>query len=730
MIRRCPVRILLALVCVALLTPVVRAQEEAEVADVPKIVELKAGFDGRFKVGCWAPFEITLEGGHTPATDDVELIVVDGDGVPSRVQTPPKEPVSVGAHEKVVVKFFAKVGQLTSGATVNFRRESANTIPQPPITRRFESFPGILPNSSRLILTLGGPFSSFEATHFENRDVAVVNLPNASALPSEWFGLEGVDAVVIATGGDEIDPLLLTASPQLDALEQWVRMGGTLVLSVGRHGERLLGGDSPLARFAPGKFESIVARVPSASLETFANSSDPIEGAEGRFLIDVTRLADASGKVVAYAGAGPRNLPLVVRSPRGFGQIVFVACDLDRAPLVTWPGRMSLADQLLSRSAFGTERTEEAAGGEVTTLGFVDLSGQLRGALDQFAGVRVVPFWLVALLAVAYIACIGPLDYYVVRRFFGRMEATWITFAVTVIAFSAGTYLLAYGLKGSTLRVNRVELVDVDVESRGVRGTSFSNLFSPASAAYDLSLDPAGAVSGMNTPRTLFSWLGLPGDGFGGMNPASASMPMFTVPYDFAPKLDALAGVPIAVWSTKPFVGRWWAEADSPIKADLSDDGRLVGTLECRFEAPLENAVLIYDTWAYPLGKLEPGRVIDIGKDLDPQTVETYLRQVTVRGDREFAPPFEQTSFDVPRIVEIMSCHELAGGRGYTGLDGTYQEFVDLSKLVRDGRAILIGHRPKAATRLVCDGQPLDDPAGQAWTFYRFVFPVAKAAAP
>jgi hypothetical protein len=588
----------------------------------------------------------------------------------------------------------------------------------------------MLPTSSRLILTLGAPFASFEPAHFENRDVAVVDLPGVSALPEEWWGLEGVDAVVVATGADEIDPLLLTASPNLDALEQWVRLGGTLVLSVGHNGERLLAADAPLARLAPGKFESVVARVPSASLETFANSSDPIEGAEGRFLVEVTRLADASGKVLAYAGAGPRNLPLAVRWPRGFGQIVFVACDLERAPIATWPGRLSLADQLLGRSAFGTGRTEEVAGGEVSTLGFVDLSGQLRGALDQFAGVRVVPFWLVALLAVAYIACIGPLDYYVVRRFFGRMEATWITFAVTVVAFSAGTYLLAYGLKGSSLRANRVELVDFDAESRAVRGTSWSNLFSPASAAYDLSLDPAGAVNGMSAPRTIFSWLGLPGDGFGGMNPASASMPMFTVPYDFSPKLDALAGVPIAVWSTKPFVGRWWAEADPPIKADLSDDGRLVGTLECRFDAPLENAVLIYDTWAYPLHKLEPGQLIDIGKDVDPQTVETYLRQVTVRGDREYAPPFEQTSFDVPRIVEIMSCHELAGGRGYTGLDGTYQEFVDLSKLVRDGRAILIGRRPKAATRLVCDGQPLDDPAGQAWTFYRFVFPVAKTAAP
>ncbi|MEX2113991.1 MAG: hypothetical protein WD845_12445, partial [Pirellulales bacterium] len=541
-----------------------------------------------------------------------------------------------------------------------------------------------------------------------------------------WWGLEGVDAVMLATGADQVDPRLTNDSPQLAALDQWVRMGGTLVLSAGRHAEQVLAAGSPLARLAPGTFTEVVARVPSGSLEAFANSSDPIDGPAGRFLLDVARLADARGKVVAYAGTGPGNLPLVVRSPHGFGEVVFAAFDLERPPLATWPGRLSLVDQLLGRNAFGTKKTDETVGGQVSTLGFVDLSGQLRGALDQFAGVRLVPFWLVALLAVVYIACIGPLDYFIVRRWFGRMEATWITFALTVLAFSGGAYLLAYALKGNELRANRVDLVDFDAESRLVRGTSWANLFSPASEGYDLSLDPAGAAAGLGAPRSLFSWMGLPGEGFGGMNPASASMPMFTVPYDFSPRLDALHGVPIAVWSTRPFVGRWWADASPPIDAQLTDEGRLAGTIESRLAAPLENAVLIYDTWAYPLHKLEPGQRIDVGNEIDPQTVETYLRQVTVRGDRDFSPAYDQSSFDVPRIVEVMSCHQLAGGRAYTGLDGTYQEFVDLSSLVRDGRAILIGRQPISATRLICDGQPLDDAQGQRWTFFRFVFPVAR----
>ena len=104
------------------------------------------------------------------------------------------------------------------------------------------------------------------------------------------------------------------------------------------------------------------------------------------------------------------------------------------------------------------------------------------------------------------------------------------------------------------------------------------------------------------------------------MNPKRASMPSFTLPYDFSGELDRLERVPIAVWSSKPFVGRWWAESQPPIEADLRDEGNLTGTLTCHFDVPLADCVLIYDTWAYPLRTLEPGQRIDIDENrFDPQ---------------------------------------------------------------------------------------------------------------
>ena len=56
------------------------------------------------------------------------------------------------------------------------------------------------------------------------------------------------------------------------------------------------------------------------------------------------------------------------------------------------------------------EAAKEQGTGQVTHLGFDDLSGQLRGALDQYAGATRVAFSWIAAILVLYIAIIGPGD--------------------------------------------------------------------------------------------------------------------------------------------------------------------------------------------------------------------------------------------------------------------------------------------------------------------------------
>ncbi|MBI3836813.1 MAG: hypothetical protein HY288_02615, partial [Planctomycetia bacterium] len=491
---------------------------------------MRIGFAGHFKVGYWTPVEVTIEGGNQPVVGQVELIVLDGDAVPSRVRPPEAEPMTFPAGEKISVPLYAKVGQLKSDVTVSLRSGDILLASRRFRTGGSNELAGIMPVEEELIVTLGSPLSAEDQASLAEHKTRIANVASLNQLPTDWWGYEGVDAVILATGSDEISSELTTDSPRIAALDYWVRMGGKLILAVGRHAESVLAPEAPLSRIAPGKFEAMLPLRQGTMLETYAETSEPIEASGARFLLQVPKLRDVRGKIEAYAGSQSRDLPLVVRAPHGFGEVVFIAVDLDRPPLANWAAGPQLFNKLLRRVKSTVSETDAGTLGQVTTLGFRDLAGQLKGALDQFAGVQRVPFWLVALLVVTYIACIGPLDYFIVKRVLRRMEATWLTFSITVLVFSAVAYGLAYGLKGRELRVNQVDLVDFDAESNLVRGTSWSNVFSPRMDGYDLSLRKAVGPEG-DAPAVIFSWQGLPGNGFGGMNPPASNLPLFTQAY-------------------------------------------------------------------------------------------------------------------------------------------------------------------------------------------------------
>ncbi len=162
------------------------------------------------------------------------------------------------------------------------------------------------------------------------------------------------------------------------------------------------------------------------------------------------------------------------------------------------------------------------------------------------------------------------------------MELTWITFPIWVVLVSAGAYALAMYTKGDELRLNQVDLVDVDVQSGIARGTSWLNLFSPQSQTFDLGLalrEPSGAP--VADSQRLLSWLGTGGSKFG-----SGSGALFAGQYDFSPELDTLEHVPVqglvderlpsaartflprdARGESRPG-GRWRARGDDPQRVE------------------------------------------------------------------------------------------------------------------------------------------------------------------
>src|SRR5207245_4443414 len=90
-----------------------------------------------------------------------------------------------------------------------------------------------------------------------------------------------------------------------------------------------------------------------------------------------------------------------------------------------------------------------------------DLSTDLQRTLDNF-DVRVIPFGYVALFIILYIVVVGPLDFLVLKYVFKRLEWTWFTFPTVVLAVSVAAYFTAYAIKGNDLKINKVDIIDID----------------------------------------------------------------------------------------------------------------------------------------------------------------------------------------------------------------------------------------------------------------------------
>ncbi|MEX0712053.1 MAG: hypothetical protein WD278_06865 [Pirellulales bacterium] len=448
-------------------------------------------------------------------------------------------------------------------------------------------------------------------------------------------------------------------------------------------------------------------------------------GGAGR--IEVHQLDQVDGVVELSEG----NLPLVLRTPRVFGEVTFVAIDLARGPLAEWQGRGSLVAKLLwPRTEPAGDDEESRSRGPAGYLGLTDLAGQLRGALEQFQGIAVVPFWGVALSAFIYLLLVGPVDFFVLKKL-GRLEWTWFTFPLLAAAFSLGAWALAHRWKGDEIRVNQVDLVDVDLASQRMRGTTWLNMFSPRQATYDLSLVP---LAGTAESQTLLAWHGLPGSALGGMETTAVAAPPIAKAYRFSPGLDQLLGVPVGIWSTKSFTARWSQPSHLQLEADLTATPDLVaeGTLTSRLPMPLTDCMLLSGRWAYLIGDLKPGQRVRIIPGEQRELVPVFKEYKLSRGEKghflEVATPYDQAGFDVAAIMRQMLFFEAARGRSYTGLLHRYQHFTDLSGHLSMGQAILVGQAEQPASQVQRGGRPLDA-RRRNWTFYRFVLPMGSKPA-
>lgn len=623
-------RSLAALVLLVLLAPVSPAETPPEWEGVR--IGLPVGSDaGCTRNGAWAPIAVTLRGGkdgNPQGAYRLRIETTDLEEMASQIVVP--VPALSADGQRTVQGYVVPGGD---GASFRVHLETAEGRPvrsMPPLTRE-NGRDLVVGRQDVLTLAIGAAINGLKRAgeRLDGKgDVAadgprrqLIHTDDPALLPDRWTGYDAVDVVLLPTGNRDF-VLRLSSDAEAarrQALTEWVRRGGQLVLSVGRNRQEVA------ALLA--KWSLLDCRIPGGetlrSLPVLSTQWCNRVGKSPLAQVEMATLLPGRHVDVLVREEGK---PILVQAACGLGRVIVVALDLDTPPFSTWDGQddfwtrlqAEVAPHLTSRGRRkpGEAGKAEIGGGQTEK---VDLQAELKRTLETFEDVPAVSFGWVALFILFYIVLVGPLDYFVLKKVVKRLELTWITFPISVLVVSVIAYIAAYQIKGTDLRVNKVDLVEIDLHggaARQVYGRSWFTLFSPRVASYSVGIELA--------------------DGWAGKPPAGAPGPVVTLleagervlragaqglfkrPYEYADEATGLRRVPIPVWATRSFSADWRAplpEGQSPIQIEdevgpvrLARDGNvLVGRITNNLPVRLQDITLFFRGRWYHLDRLEPG---------------------------------------------------------------------------------------------------------------------------
>ncbi|MGB9688307.1 hypothetical protein [Thermogutta sp.] len=658
-----------------------------------EVVACRVGVGGVYKLGLWTPVTVTLRSSRE-TTGRVAVVVPDGFGNLCSYEL---TNVSLrGGHDEQV-EVLVQIGQTLTSLEVRWKGEDGSNAVT---TFRGKALgngevPLVVPAHVPLFLWIGpGDLGRF-FRDWTRRGNHWCQVTTVGQLPQNWLAYQTFRAVVLCTGDDARFIQELTDSPQIvEALRRWVEAGGKIVFSGGPKVRPLLEKGGPLSWAAPGPVVGGITLRRTTGLESLVKATRPVILRRSDVPIVAHQFKLKDGLIAVREG----NVPLVIRRAVGLGTVVTTTIDVSHRALVEWPQWDRLVAWLVgNEEVFLEDEANVAPSRALMHYGYTDLAGQLRAALEVFPGVPFVPFAWVAGLTVVYLAIIGPLDYWLCGLLGKHRRWTWVTFPLLILLTGFVGIVLA-SRKGDILHLRQVVCVDVDLTSGTLRGNCWTNVYSPQPAAYrarfqtDRVLNPAPS-------DVKLGWLGIPGHGLGGME-SPANVMLLPGAY-LNEDGHVFRELPIGQWATRAVWAVWTQQIrELPLDCRLTDrDGTLRGQIVNRSPFTLEECVIVYGNWAYPIGTLEPGRVWETGIGEDRRELRSWLNGLHVLFEgqgpqlqtRQQVQPYDQASRDVAYIMRMMGFYQAAGGKAYSQLSHEYWPSLDLTDAVLNGKAVLVG---------------------------------------
>jgi hypothetical protein len=525
----------------------------------PALITLtaRAGFDGYYKELSWLPVRIIV-GNDGPDVHGTLRVAIQHSGGADVVVTRAVDLPTQSRRE--VFLYIPSEGFLSSlqiglaDATHELASTTARLVQAGPNDLIY----GVLAGSPSAfnVLTSVGPVGG--GAHVAQLD--------AADLPPVSYAWRSLDVLVVS----DVDTGVLTPE-QRAALAGWVATGGRLIVGGGPTWQKTAAGLGSLLPLSPTGTQTLPDASALAAFASGVAPDGPVVAATGSLGPDAVALASAGG------------LPLVVARYSGFGQVLFLAVDPSFEPLKNWNGLEGLYRNLLTGTA---QRPGWAAG--------LRNWNSARDAIGALPGLQLPSALQICGFLGLYILAVGPINYYVLRRF-KRRELAWLSIPLLVIVFSVGAYLTGNQLRGSQASLHRLAVVQVWPDANYARVDGLVGLFSPRRTQYDIGFG-AGFLA-----RPMPSDTSIPtGSGFT-VEQADATV---------------IRGVRVEVGAVAPFVVQGQVAAPlfvSDLTMDVtSSQVTLRGTLANHSNLKLTDAVLLAPGGVQRLGDLAAGAVATV----------------------------------------------------------------------------------------------------------------------
>ncbi len=402
------------------------------------------------------------------------------------------------------------------------------------------------------------------------RPVVISRIP-ASTIPDRWWGLEAADVIV----WDRPNPSDLSVG-QLDALLEWVRAGGQLIIGVGSTWDAIRG--SALAEVMPLQGEG--TRDELLQLPVFA-SRFGVESARDRQLespVLVTTAALAPGALRTLAESGPTGvINLITMRPVGAGRVTATA-----AGLRNLTNAVRVSDEFYPALLEMNQYTKKFRDAQLNVMSAAMMDLPLYDWYTEpisFATATAVRGLLAFLFVGAYIVVATLVSWWWLRLR-RATHYSWAVFAGIAVTASVLSLVTVRATSGFSAGVQTLNIIDLEAGQKEARGACLFGYRSGVGRRADIALAGEGTYLRPLARGRVTSFYVTP------------------MRYDAVAAKARMTAVPVRA-TLKQAEGYWHGEVDDGVRGDLLVDrgtGRFTpgSWLVNKLPVDLDGAVLIY----------------------------------------------------------------------------------------------------------------------------------------